>query len=64
VFLLVAVAGLIACSGSVAGNSSAAQVNQVNPASGTGTPAGTYTITVTATSGAITHSTQITLIVM
>ena len=26
--------------------------------------AGTYTITVTATSGAITHSTQVTLIVM
>jgi large repetitive protein len=60
-FLLVAVAGLIACSGSVAGNSSPAQVN---PVSGTGTPAGTYTITVTATSGSITHSTQVTLIVM
>jgi hypothetical protein len=59
--LLVAVAGFVACNGSVGGASAPAQVN---PVPGSGTPSGTYMITVTATSGAITHSTQVTLIVM
>ncbi len=57
--LLVAVAGLVACTGSVAGTSSP---TQPNPAPGT--PAVTYTITVMATSGAISHSTSVTLTVM
>jgi hypothetical protein len=59
--LLVAVAGFVACNGLVGGTSSP---TQVIPVPGSGTPAGTYMITVTATSGAITHSTQVTLIVM
>jgi hypothetical protein len=57
--LFVAVAGLVACSGSVAGTSSPAQPNLAP-----GTPAGTYTITVTATSGTVSHSTSVTLTVM
>jgi hypothetical protein len=57
--LLVAVAGLVACSGSVAGTSSSTQ-----PTPAPGTPAGTYTITVTGTSGTVSHSTSVTLTVM
>jgi 6-phosphogluconolactonase (cycloisomerase 2 family) len=53
--LLVIVAGLAACS---AGNSS----SQIN--TGTGTPAGTYSVIVTATSGGDVHITTITLTVM
>jgi hypothetical protein len=56
--LLAAVAGLVACGGSVAGTSSSTQPNTAP-----GTPAVTYTITVTATS-AISHTTSVTLTVM
>jgi hypothetical protein len=59
VVLLAAVAGLVACGGSVAGTSSSTQ----QPAA-PGTPPGTYTITVTATSGTVSHSTSVTLTVM
>jgi hypothetical protein len=58
--LLVAVASLAACGGSVAETS--ASSTQPNPAPVT--PAGTYTITITATSGATSHSTSVTLTVM
>lgn len=57
--MLVAVAGLVACSGSVSGTSSSSQPTPVP-----GTPAGTYTITVTGTSGTVSHSTSVTLTVM
>jgi hypothetical protein len=49
--LLICAAGMMACS---TGGGGAASVQQANPA--TGTPAGSYTITVTATSGGIAHS--------
>ena len=58
--LLVAVAGLAACGGSIAGTSSPS--TQPNPTPGT--TAVTYTITVQATSGATMHSTTVTLTVM
>ncbi len=54
--LLVAAASLVACAG---GGSTSPQLN---PA--TGTPAGTYPIIVTATSGGVSHSTTVTLTVM
>jgi hypothetical protein len=57
--LMVATAGLVAC-GAVGGGPSSPP--QPNPA--TGTPAGTYPITVTATSGGVSHSTTVTLTVM
>jgi hypothetical protein len=56
---MVAAGGLVACGAVGAGNSTPPQVN---PA--TGTPAGTYSIIVTATSGGVTHSTTVTLTVM
>jgi hypothetical protein len=56
-FLLVACAGLAACAGGGASSST-----QPNPA--TGTPAGTYTIQVIATSGEVSHFTTVTLTVM
>ena len=55
--LLVSAAGLVACAGGGGYSTS-----QPNPA--TGTPAGTYPIIVTATSGGIAHSTNVTLTVM
>jgi hypothetical protein len=57
--LLVTVAGLVACGSSVVGTSTPAQLN-----SPPGTPAANYTITITATSGAVSHSTSVTLTVM
>lgn len=57
--LLMAVAGLAACSGGAGGG---AITPQPNPA--TGTPAGNYTIVVTATSGGLSRSTSVTLTVM
>jgi hypothetical protein len=59
VLLLVSAAGLVACGAVGAGPSSPPQLN---PA--TGTPAGTYPITVTATSGGVSHSTTVTLTVL
>jgi 6-phosphogluconolactonase (cycloisomerase 2 family) len=56
---LLAAGSLVACGAVGAGNSTPPQVN---PA--TGTPAGTYMITVTATSGEVAHSTTVTLTVM
>ncbi len=58
VSLLLMAAGLTAC-GSVGTTTPSGQ--QVNLA--TGTPAGTYTITVTATSGGVSHATTLTLTV-
>ncbi len=56
-FLLIAVAGLAACTGSATGTSNSTPPNP--------TPSGTiYTITVNATSGAISHTTSVTLKVM
>jgi hypothetical protein len=57
--LLVMAAGLAACGG-VAGGTSSPQ--QVNPA--TGTPAGTYAILISATSGGVARTTTVTLTVM
>ncbi|HTC64285.1 MAG TPA: hypothetical protein VK709_15685 [Candidatus Saccharimonadales bacterium] len=56
VILLICAASMMACS-----TGGAASAPQVNPA--TGTPAGTYTITVTATSGGVEHSASATIIV-
>jgi len=56
---LLAAGGLVACGAVGAGNSTSPQVN---PA--TGTPAGTYQIVVTATSGGVAHSATVTLTVM
>jgi hypothetical protein len=55
--LLIGAASLVACS-----TGGGASVPQVNPA--TGTPAGSYTITVTATSGVIAHSASATITVI
>lgn len=57
--LLLAAGGFVACGAVGAGNSTPPQVN---PA--TGTPAGTYSIVVTAASGGVTHTTTVTLTVM
>jgi hypothetical protein len=57
--LLAAALGLAACGGVVGGSS---QPPQLNPT--TGTPAGNYTISITATSGAVAHSTSVTLSIM
>jgi len=57
--LIVAASGLVACGAVGTGPSSSPQVN---PASGT--PAGTYPIIVTATSGGVSHSATVTLTVM
>jgi hypothetical protein len=56
--LLVLAGGLVACGGVAGGGTSSQQVNQA-----TGTPAGTYPILVTATSGGVTHTTTVTLTV-
>ena len=56
--LLLTAMGLIAC-GEVG---TATPSTQINPA--TGTPAGTYTLTVTAASGGVSHFTTVTLKVM
>ena len=58
--LLVAVAGLASCTGSVATPTPTTTKITVVP----GTPAGMYTITVTATSGTTTHAVPVTLTVM
>jgi hypothetical protein len=58
VLLLVSVAGIVSCSSG--GGASPSQ--QINPA--TGTPAGTYPILVTATSGGVAHTTTVTLTVI
>ena len=57
--LLAPAAAMIACGAVGSGPSAPAQVN---PA--TGTPAGTYQVTVLASSGGVTHSTTVTLTVM
>jgi hypothetical protein len=57
--LLVASAGLAACGAGGGGGSSASLPNPT-----TGTPAGIYPITVTATSGGVSHSTTVTMTVM
>jgi hypothetical protein len=53
--LLVMTAGLAACGG---GGGASAQINS------NGTPAGTYSILVTASSGTVAHSTTVTLTVI
>ena len=67
--LIVAAAGLVACGAVGTGSSSPASPSpappppvQLNPA--TGTPAGTYRLVVSATSGGVSHSTTVTLTVM
>ena len=55
--VLIAVAGLFACGG----GGGVQETSISSPANGT--PTGNYTITVTATSGSLSHSTKITLIV-
>jgi len=57
--LLLAAGCLVACGAVGAGNSTSPQVNP-----STGTPAGTYQITVTGTSGGVSHSATVTLTVM
>jgi len=57
--LLLMAAGLTACG--MSGTGTAPSGPQINPA--TGTPAGTYPITVTATSGGVSHATTVTLTV-
>ncbi|HSZ18224.1 MAG TPA: beta-propeller fold lactonase family protein [Candidatus Acidoferrum sp.] len=57
--LIIAAAGLIACGAVGTGPSTPPQVNP-----STGTPAGTYPIIVTATSGGVSHSATVTLTVM
>ena len=57
--LITAAAGLVACGALGTGPSTPPQVN-----SSTGTPAGTYPIIVTATSGGVSHSATVTLTVM
>jgi 6-phosphogluconolactonase (cycloisomerase 2 family) len=54
--LLVMAAGLVGCGGGMGGSSSPQQINP-----GTGTPAGTYPILVSATSGGVVHTTTVTL---
>jgi 6-phosphogluconolactonase (cycloisomerase 2 family) len=56
---LLAGGSLLACGAVGAGNPISPQVNPV-----TGTPAGTYQIVITATSGGVAHSTTVTLTVM
>jgi hypothetical protein len=57
--LLVAVGALVACGAVGAGTSTAPHVNPE-----TGTPAGTYQLTVTAASGGVSHTAPVTLTVM
>jgi len=57
--LIVSAVGLVACGAVGPGPSSPLQQSP-----STGTPAGTYSITVTATSGAVVHTTTVTLTVM
>jgi hypothetical protein len=57
--LLLIVGGLAACGGLASGPSSDSQLNP-----STGTPAGTYPIIVSATSGSVSHSVTVTLTVM
>ena len=56
--MLLLTAGLASCGGA-GGTSSGQQIN-----SATGTPAGTYTIAVIATSGTVARTTNVTLTVM
>ena len=57
--LMVAAAGLVACGGAGTGTSPSTLLNTA-----TGTPAGTYPLVVTATSGGVSRSTTVTLTVM
>jgi hypothetical protein len=57
--LVVAAAGLVGCSEVGAGMSSPPKLNPT-----TGTPAGTYALIVTGTSGGVTHSATVMLTVM
>lgn len=57
--LLCSLAGLASCAGSPSGTSTTSPPNPP-----TGTPAGTYTITVTATSAGVVHNIPVTLRVM
>lgn len=60
--LLLMLVGLTACGGGVETTAGTTGGQQLNPA--TGTPAGTYTLVVTATSATVVHSTNLTLTVM